>query len=60
MDELKKMLKVCIYAVGIICILGFVISIIGDKLAADAMTIGVFLLAGYGGVTLVKKLKEKG
>ena len=60
MDDLRKALKTCIYVIGILCILGFVISIIGEELFANVMTFAVIFLAGYGCVTLIKTLKEKG
>lgn len=60
MEEMKKILRVAIYAVGILCLLGFAISILGEKLSADIMTAVVFFFMGYGIVAFVKKLKEKG
>lgn len=59
MEEMKKILKVCIYAVGILCLLGFAISILGEKLSADVMTVVVFFFTGYGIVAFIKKVKDK-
>ena len=60
MEELKKLLRICIYAVGIICLLGFAISVVGEKLASDVMTIGVFFFCGYGIIAFIKKKKGEG
>ena len=60
MEEMKKILRFAIYEVGILCLLGFAISILGEKLSADIMTAVVFFFMGYGIVAFVKKLKEKG
>ena len=60
MEEMKKLLKVCIYAIGIICILGFVISVLGETISADIMTAAIFFFAGYGVISLIKKKKGEG
>ena len=60
MDEMKKLLKVCVYAIGILCILGFVISVLGEAISADILTMAVFFFAGYGVISLIKKKKGEG